>query len=236
MTVHDTEYNTGGTLQTVSFRVDGRILSAPEGVPLLQACLDNGIYIPNLCHLPGDEQPHASCRLCMVEIAGMPAPVPACTVPVAAGLAAYTGTDRVRRLQRSALRLLLSNHRVACARCTANKHCALQFIAGFLKAGLNRGKLADLADDARKEDQHPCLKYYAERCVRCARCIRVCSRIHERPHLFFAERGLSTRISFFGADGSSTAFCASCRACMDICPVGALEKPGGGEFRAPEGT
>ncbi len=209
----------------VTFNVDDKNLSAPEGTPLLQACLDNGIYIPNLCYLPGDEHPPASCRLCMVEVSGTPAPVPACTVPVTEGLIAYTGTDRVRRLQRSAIKLLLSNHRVECARCSANKRCALQKMAKFLKVGLNRGKLADLVQEPRKkEEEHPYLKYHPARCVLCGRCVRMCSRLHPRPLLFFAGRGLCTHISFFGTEENTAAVCTSCFACVEICPVGALEK------------
>ena len=209
----------------VNFSVDDKNLSAPEGTSLLQACLDNGIYIPNLCYLPDDDHPPASCRLCMVDLSGAPAPVPACTVPVTEGLVAYTGTERVRRLQRSALKLLLSNHRVECARCSANKHCALQQIAKFLKVGLKRGKLADLVQEpGKKEKEHPYLKYHPARCVLCGKCVRICSRMHPRPLLFFAGRGLCTHINFFGADENTAAFCSSCFACVDICPVGALEK------------
>jgi bidirectional [NiFe] hydrogenase diaphorase subunit len=206
----------------VTFHVDDKNLSAPEGTSLLQACLDNGIYIPNLCYLPGDDHPPASCRLCLVEISG--APVPACTVHVTEGLVVSTGADRVRRLQRSALKLLLSNHRVECARCSANKRCALQKMAKFLKVGLNRGKLADLVQEPHKEEEHPHLKYHHARCVLCGRCVRICSRMHSRPLLFFAGRGLCTHISFFGTDENSASVCKTCFACVDICPVGALER------------
>jgi bidirectional [NiFe] hydrogenase diaphorase subunit len=208
----------------VSFYVDDKTVSAPDGVSILQACLDNGIYIPNLCFLPDDDHPPSSCRLCMVEIAGRAAPEPACTVPVREGLEVYTGTGRVRRLQRSALKLLLSNHLVKCAQCSANRRCALQQMAKFLNVRLNRGKLADLTGEPRKEESHPWLQYYPDRCVLCGRCVRTCSRLHKQPLLFFAGRGLCTRISFFGVDEKSLASCQTCVACVDICPVGALER------------
>jgi bidirectional [NiFe] hydrogenase diaphorase subunit len=210
----------------VTFSVDDKNYSAPEGTPLLKACLENGIYIPNLCFLPDDDDPPASCRLCMVEIAGSPAPVPACTVPVTEGIVAFTGTEKVRRLQRAALKLLLSNHKVECARCSANKHCALQQIAKFLKVGLNKGKLADIVQEPRKKEvKHPYIEYHYARCVLCGKCVKVCSHRNPRPLLFFAGRGLCTHISFFGAeDDGSTDVCASCFACVETCPVGALEK------------
>ena len=206
----------------VNLNVDGKTISAPEGQTLLRACLENGIHIPHICHLENDEHPPASCRICMVEVGGRP--VPSCTVPVSEGLSVHTRTDRVRSLQRSALRLLLSNHRVECARCNANGHCALQNIAKFLEIGLNRGKLSDLMLNNIKEEHHPYLKYFPARCVLCGLCIRVCARTHGQPRLFFAGRGLCTHISFFGADQNTASLCKSCTCCADICPVGALEK------------
>ena len=46
----------------VALQVDGRRLEARAGERLLEVCLANGIYIPNLCHLPGMDEPAASWR------------------------------------------------------------------------------------------------------------------------------------------------------------------------------
>jgi ferredoxin len=54
--------------------------------------------------------------------------------------------------------------------------------------------------------------------------VRICRSMHPRPLLFFAGRGLCTRISFFGTDEASAAVCTGCFACVETCPVGALEK------------
>ncbi|MBW2193141.1 MAG: (2Fe-2S)-binding protein, partial [Deltaproteobacteria bacterium] len=83
----------------VEFEVDGRSIQAPQGVTLLQACLDNDIYIPNLCFLADYQNPPASCRLCFVEIDGEEKPVTSCTVGVADGMVVRTDTSPVRRLQ-----------------------------------------------------------------------------------------------------------------------------------------
>ena len=50
--------------------VDNKEIEVKEGTTLLQACLDNGIYIPNLCYLESINDPPASCRMCFVEIEG----------------------------------------------------------------------------------------------------------------------------------------------------------------------
>ena len=117
-------------------RVDNREIEAREGISLLEACLDSGIYIPNLCHIHGAENPSASCRLCFVEIEGEDKPIPSCTVKARDGIIVKTDTPSVRRLQRTAFKLLMSVHRVDCGHCPANKKCELQRIAKFLKVGL----------------------------------------------------------------------------------------------------
>jgi bidirectional [NiFe] hydrogenase diaphorase subunit len=96
----------------LKLRVDDQEIKTKEGKTVLQACLDNQIYIPNLCYLEDMESPSASCRMCFVEIEGMPQPVPSCTVQVNEDMVVKTDTPVVRQLQRTALRLLLSVHDV----------------------------------------------------------------------------------------------------------------------------
>jgi len=116
--------------------VDGKEIETKQGTTLLQACLDNDIYIPNLCFLESMEDPSASCRMCFVEIEGEKQPMTSCTVKVKDDMVVKTDTPAVRQLQRTALRLLLSVHHVDCKHCPANKKCELQRIAKFLKVGL----------------------------------------------------------------------------------------------------
>ena len=206
--------------------VDDRELQVEQGTILLDNCLRNGIYIPNLCHLPGARPPQASCRLCFVEIDGKP--VPSCTVTVTAPLTVKTDTPAVRELQKSALRLLLSVHCVECARCPANKRCALQDIAKFLGVGLKAKLLERFVDKPEVVRDHPFIDHYPNRCVLCGRCVRVCKTDDGRPQMNYAARGFDTVISFYGASQEQTAECESCEACAKICPVGALVYRGRG--------
>jgi len=116
--------------------VDNKKIRAREGTNLLQACLENDIYIPNLCYLEDMKEPPASCRLCFVEMDGEKKPVASCTLQITAGMIIRTDTLSVRKLQRAALQLLLSAHHVDCGPCPANKKCDLQHMAKFLKVGL----------------------------------------------------------------------------------------------------
>lgn len=199
--------------------VDDRRIEAPEGANLLQVCLESGIFIPNLCHLEGSPAPHASCRLCFVEVKGTAGPVASCTIEVKEGMEVTTGTPEVRSLQKAALRLLLSVHRVACAGCPANRRCALQGIARFLKVGLKPSALDPHYKGPDVVRLHPFIEHHPNRCVLCARCVRTCRAPRGLATLTFAGRGFATTIHSFGGESNG---CDSCRACVEVCPVGAL--------------
>ena len=206
----------------VSILVDQKKIEVQEGTSLLKACLDNGITIPNLCYLKEVDPAPASCRLCFVEIDGVDRPVASCSVPVQEAMVVRTDTPAVRRLQRTALRLLLSVHEVYCKNCHANRKCALQHLARFLKVGLKPRGLRHRLKEPPIDDRHPCLDYYPNRCVLCGRCVAVCRMASDRPELTFANRGFDTVVSFFGRTDSARRDCAACQACIDTCPVGAL--------------
>jgi NADH dehydrogenase/NADH:ubiquinone oxidoreductase subunit G len=212
----------------VKIQVDGKKIEAEEGMTLLQACLDKGIFIPNLCYLEAMKEPPASCRLCFVEIEGNGGPVPSCTVRVSQGMVVRTDTAAVRRLQKSAFRLFMSVHDVDCGDCPANKKCDLQRIAKFLRVGLKPGKLDLFLKEPRIVQDHPFLDHYPNRCVLCGRCVHACRSRHDRPLMTFARRGFNTVISLYGGADSPDSSCETCLACVEVCPVAALTLKGQG--------
>ena len=209
-------------MDVIDLTVDDKEIHAKEGANLLQTCLENDIYIPNLCYLEGMKEPPASCRLCFVEVEGEKKPVASCTVRIKADMVVRTGTPPVRRLQRAALRLLLSAHHVECGPCPANRKCALQHMAKFLKVGLKPKVLENIIKEPASAEDHPCLNFYPDRCVLCGKCVYACQTRQERPHLTFAKRGLDTTISFYGEKDMTKNTCETCLSCVEVCPVAAI--------------
>lgn len=199
---------------------------------MLHACLENAIFVPHLCHMAGRHPAPASCRLCFVSVHGEPQPVSACTTMVKQGMVVNTASEAALRLQRSALKLLLSTHDLDCRRCPANKRCALQRLARHLKVPLKPAHLSLKLKKTVLDDSHPCMDYYPNRCVLCGRCVHVCERKKGRAHMAVANRGLKTVISFYGAAERLEADCSACLACAAVCPVGALVPTPGPKERA----
>lgn len=206
----------------LKLRVDNQEIEIREGKTLLQACLDNEIYIPNLCYLENMDSPSASCRMCFVEIEGEQQPVTSCTVTVRDGMVVKTDTLAVRQLQGTALRLLLSVHDVDCKNCHANKKCELQNIAKFLKVGLKPKRLEQYLKETQIDETHPFINHYPNRCVLCGKCVHVCRGKHGQSFLTFAKRGFDTVISTYSSADVSSPTCERCDICVETCPVGAL--------------
>lgn len=207
----------------VEIVVDGRPIQAKKDRSVLQACLDNGIYIPHLCFLEDDPEPNAACRLCFVEIEGCPEPVTSCTAIATDGLQVRTDGPRTRHLQQSALRLLLSNHLVDCKACHANRACDLQRIARFLNIGLKSGPLPSVPRSSEVDRSHPCIDLYPHRCVLCGKCIKVCQDALGHSLLTMAGRGIDTAVRYYPVTGDTDMDCGACSRCVAICPVGALQ-------------
>src|SRR6056297_604931 len=206
----------------VTLYIDDWQIEAEEGISVLRAALDAEIYIPNLCWVEGMTHPPASCRLCFIEIEGYSRPVTSCTTTVEEGMVVTTNSEAVREMQRTSLKLLLSVHDVDCGHCPANKNCALQDIAKFLKVKLKPKGFPSYEPDLPIDTSHSLIEYNPNRCVLCGRCIHVCREKNGSPLLTFTGRGFKTVVNLMGLTGDQESACAQCLACVDICPTGAL--------------
>ena len=208
----------------IEITVDGKKIKCFEGERLLKVCLDNGIYIPNLCFMEKTEEPSASCRLCFVEIEGLPHAVTSCTEKVYNGMVVKTNTEQVRYLQKWAFELILSIDASYCRECIANHVCELQFISNFLNVPLRPERLPIIERDSNIDySTHPYIEYDYKKCVLCGRCVNICSKLNKVDSIYFAKRGYNTIITFFEDPEISETFCKGCLKCVEVCPVGALK-------------
>src|SRR5512141_313279 len=96
--------------------IDGKEVHVREQTSILEAARANEIFVPTLCHHP-KLSPFGGCRLCLVEIKGMPRPVTSCTTTVNEGMEISTSTPEIEELRRLVLELILSDHPNDCMVC-----------------------------------------------------------------------------------------------------------------------
>jgi NADH dehydrogenase/NADH:ubiquinone oxidoreductase subunit G len=206
----------------VTLTIDGRQIKAALGERLLWAALDNGIYIPHLCDLREAERTVASCRLCFVEVDGLPNPVTSCTLPVSEGLTIKTRSPRIDRLVRTGFELILSNHRLHCAKCAKNKRCELQKIARERGLKLRLNRLHSLLQDAVIDESPAAFSYDPGKCVLCGRCIWADQEQAGVGAIGFIRRGMARKVATFEDGHLADSICTQCLACVKVCPVGAF--------------
>jgi predicted molibdopterin-dependent oxidoreductase YjgC len=204
--------------ERISITIDGQRVETTKGKSVLEAALDAGIYIPNLCYSPKLE-PYGGCRLCIVKVEGMRGLPTACTTKAADGMAVASDVEEVNRIRRMILELLISDHPTECLSCPKNQACELQKVAEHL--GINQQRIERVTRPPKIDDSNPFFSRDSSKCILCGRCVRVCHEVRGVGAIDFVKRGFQAEVApFEGLIADSR--CESCGECVDICPVGAL--------------
>jgi NADH dehydrogenase/NADH:ubiquinone oxidoreductase subunit G len=202
----------------INLTIDGRNAQVAEGANLIEAAEAAGVHIPNLCYLKGSRGIGA-CRLCMVEIEGMKAPMIACTTKAKDGMVVNTKTEKVQEVRKFVIDLILSMHPLDCMTCTKAGVCTLQQYAydfELKESSFTRKRFGFAIDDA-----NPFIKRDPDYCVLCGRCVRVCKEQGTNV-LEFMGRGVGSKVATANDNPLQESNCTFCGSCVDACPVNAL--------------
>ncbi len=198
--------------------VDGLEITAPEGAMLVDAAKGGDIEIPVFCYEPKLGEPVGACRMCLVEVEGIPKLQTACSTPVRDGMVVYTQTERVREAQNAVVEFLLVNHPLDCPVCDKGGECPLQDIA--MGWGDGRSRMTDPKRHFRKPvPLSPLVRIDRERCILCYRCVRFSQEVAEDEQLQLLERGSRTFVGTFDDRPYIAPFHGNI---IELCPVGAL--------------
>jgi NADH-quinone oxidoreductase subunit G len=202
----------------VTFTIDGREVTAPENAMLVDAAKYGDVEIPVFCYEPKLGQPVGACRMCLVEIEGIPKLQTACSTPVKDGMVVHTQTDRVRAAQQAVVEFLLVNHPLDCPVCDKGGECPLQDIA--MGWGSGRSRFIEPKRHFQKPlALSPLIAIDRERCILCYRCVRFSQEISEDYQLVLKERGAATYVTTFDGHPYVAPFSGNI---IELCPVGAL--------------
>ncbi|MFZ0398408.1 MAG: NADH-quinone oxidoreductase subunit NuoG [Methyloceanibacter sp.] len=204
--------------------IDGKEHEAPKDVTLIQACGLAGIEIPRFCYherlsIAGN------CRMCLVEVAGMPKPVASCAMSVNDLRPSRDGTPptiitdspTVKKAREGVLEFLLINHPLDCPICDQGGECDLQ--DQTMAYGFDAGRFADNKRAVEDKYLGPLIGTYMTRCIHCTRCIRFMTEVAGVEELGAIGRGEDMEITTYLEHGMMSELSGNV---VDLCPVGAL--------------
>lgn len=181
--------------------------------------------VPTLCDAPNLE-PFGSCRICSVDVAltqnGNCKAMASCHTPVMPNSYIYTNNDRIQKLRKNIIELVLTDHPLDCLTCEVNNNCELQEVAA--RVGIRDVRYPEGKNhlDRKKDLSHPYMTSDLSKCINCFRCVRACDEVQGQFVLSMAGRGFDTKI----IKGSDVSFmesdCVSCGACAQACPTSAI--------------
>lgn len=197
----------------VSLTIDGNAVSVPKGATILDAARQLDIHIPTLCWLQ-KVSPTGACRICAVEIEGIDRTMTACNTPVKDGIVVTTQSEKLTRIRKQIMELILVNHPLDCPVCDAGGECDLQNTCYNLE--VNRQEFA--AEDVNPPaiDGWPLIQQVPSRCILCEKCVKVCYEVIGADSLFVNDKGDRAFID------KKLDHCIFCGNCVSVCPTGTM--------------
>jgi bidirectional [NiFe] hydrogenase diaphorase subunit len=207
-----------------TLKINGQDVGGREDETILDLARQNDIQIPTLCQLDGLSILGA-CRLCLVEVTGWNRLVPACATYIEEGMEVTTDSPRLQRYRRQIVELLFAEGNHICSVCVSNGNCELQDLAHIV--GMDHVHFPYLHPMRAVDMSHERFVVDHNRCILCARCVRVCHEI-EGAHTWDIEgRGIEARIiSDLAQPWGESQTCTWCGKCINVCPTGALVEKG----------
>ena len=231
--------------ETITVTIDGKAVKVSPGTTVLEAARTAGIHIPTLCHhddlcsealysqtSESDRPKHeesgmlptpSSCRLCLVEVEGLPKLHASCALPIHNAMSVRTTSSAIRHARRDILELMMSEHYGDCFACSRNGTCELQQLCA------DYGVTSERFGRPR-EPQFPMaasgniIVRDMNKCILCRRCVRMCALYQGVYALTTEGRGDHSRISTFMGREMKDAACINCGQCINRCPTGALSE------------
>ncbi len=201
----------------ITLTIDGKTVTVPDGVTVLQACEQAQSPVPFYCYHPGLSIA-GNCRICLVEIEKTPKLQIACYIPAAEGMVVRTTSDQTLNARRDVLEFLLINHPLDCPVCDQAGECWLQdyyMQHGLYDARFNEQKVKK----PKAVPLGPTVMLDAERCILCSRCVRFTDEISKTGEFGIFNRGDHSEVGLHPGKVLDNNYAGNV---VDICPVGAL--------------
>jgi NADH-quinone oxidoreductase subunit G len=199
--------------------IDGIEVEIEEGANVIEAAKAANVHVPHFCYHPSLSVV-GQCRMCLVEIEGMPKLQAGCATPIRDGMAIHVYNEKVDKARKGQMEFLLINHPLDCPICDKAGECPLQDYAFNYGAVESRyGEYKRTYPGMDRTSIGPHVLQNMNRCIHCTRCIRFTEEISGTGELAFFKRGAETEVGVFPGRPLDN-WMSAC--VTDICPTGAL--------------
>ena len=204
----------------VTLSIDQKVVNVPAGTTIMKAAESVGIKIPHLCFLEGINEISA-CKVCVVEMKGKTKLITSCNSPVEDGMVLYTNSPKVRKVRRTNVELILSQHDCSCATCVRSGNCNLQKLANDL--GIIDIPYKKEVQDIPWNQDFPLIRD-SKKCIKCMRCVQICDKIQDLHIWDVQNTGAHTTVDVSQNRCIENSDCSICGQCITHCPTGALRE------------
>jgi formate dehydrogenase major subunit len=212
--------------ETLTFKLDGRDVTAQVGETIIQVADREGVEIPRLCYKPGLE-PAGNCRACMVEVNGERTLAASCCRVATAGMDVKTNTERALKSQKLVLELLQSD----LPETPFTRHNEVD--EWSLKRDVGLPRFAP-RPSTPMDASHAAITVNLDACIQCTRCLRACRDEQMNDVIGLALRGQQAKIVFDMDDPMGASTCVGCGECVQACPTGAIAPAAGAALQVPD--
>lgn len=207
--------------KSISVNIDGTEYQASEGTKLLDILNQNGIEIPQICHVP-EVDPIQTCDTCIVEVNGQLKR--SCSTVAENGMSVSLSGERVKEAQTEAMDSLLENHLLYCTVCDNNNgNCTLHNTAEMMGIEHQKYPYTPKEDPSCAVDMsHPFYRYDPNQCIACGQCVEVCQNLQVNETLSIDWERERPRVIWDQGVAINESSCVSCGQCVTVCPCNAL--------------
>jgi len=201
----------------VKILIDEKPVEVEDGTTVLKAAKQAGIDIPHLCYHTAF-MPEGNCRMCLVEIEGIPKLELACSTQVREGMKISTKSEKVVEARKGVLEFLLADHPLDCPICDKAGDCKLQDY--YEEYGLFESQFREIKEKRNKKvNIGKNLIHDEERCILCTRCVRFLKEVTKTRELGVFNRGVHSEINTYDGQPVDNNYSGNL---AEICPVGAI--------------
>ncbi len=204
---------------TVTFSLDGKDVTVPEGTSIWDAANGQGFVIPHLCHKPAKSyRPDGNCRACVVEVEGERTLAASCIRPATEGMVVHTQSERAVKAREMVIELLAADQP------EIQHDASSHFNAMAEQVGVEQSRFPAKEPEIVPllDNSHVAMSVNLDACIHCNLCVRACREVQVNDVIGMSGRGSTAKIVFDQDDAMGASSCVACGECVQACPTGAL--------------